>query len=127
VRFAIPAGAIAAVASLTVYLVGRANSDTSLVEARSAATITLLGVGLAILLRLTRSLPPWRWALVGAMAAAIMAVLSIPWLSKLFDLDQPPPLTWAFMAAVILAAAAALHFVPVTADGGEVPPPAPQA
>ncbi len=125
VRFAVPAGAIAAVAALTVYLVGRANAGTTLIEARSAATITLLGVGLAILLRLTGSLPRWRWALVAAMAAAVLAVLVVPWLAALFELDMPPADTWIFMATVVAASAAVLHFVPVTADGGEVPPPAP--
>ncbi|MFV0317442.1 MAG: HAD-IC family P-type ATPase [Microthrixaceae bacterium] len=126
VRFSIPAGAIAAAAALTVYLAGRADSATSLTEARSAATITLLGVGFAILLRLTRSLPPWRWVLVGAMAAAIMAVLAIPALAKVFDLDMPPGGTWVAIGVVVALAAAALQFVRVTADGGDVatvPPP----
>ncbi len=125
VRFSIPAGAVAAVASLTVYLVGRANAGTTLIEARSAATITLLGVGLVILLRLTGSLPPWRWALVAAMAASILAVLVIPALSELFELDMPPVDTWVFMGCVVAASAVALRFVPVTADGGDVPEPPP--
>ncbi|MGI9578673.1 MAG: cation-translocating P-type ATPase, partial [Microthrixaceae bacterium] len=121
VRFAIPAGSVAAVAALAVYLGARANSGTALIEARSAATITLLGVGLVILLRLTGSLPAWRWALVAAMAASIVAVLVIPPLSSFFELDMPPGDTWAFMASVVAVSAAVLHFVPVTADGGEVP------
>ena len=125
VRFSIPDGAIEAVASLTVYLVGRANAGTTLIEARSAATITLLGVGLVILLRLTGSLPPWRWALVATMAASILAVLVIPALSELFELDMPPVDTWVFMGCVVAAAAVALRFVPVTADGGDVPEPPP--
>lgn len=87
-RFAVPAGLIAGVTALTVYLVARADAGETLIEARSAATITLLGVGLAILLRLTGSLPPWRWALVGSMAGAILVVLAVPWLSEAFQLEH---------------------------------------
>jgi magnesium-transporting ATPase (P-type) len=123
VRFSIPTGAIAAAAALSVYLAGRAADDTTLVEARSAATITLLGVGLAILLRLTRSLPPWRWGLVGAMAAAVVGVLTIPALSRIFELDAPPLSTWLVIGVVVGLAAIALQFVRVTADGGMVEEP----
>lgn len=117
VGFSIPAGAIAAAAALSVYLAGRAADTTTLVEARSAATVTLLGVGLAILLRLTHSLPPWRWVLVGAMAAAVVAVLTIPTLSRAFELDAPPLSTSLMIAAVVGLSAVALQFVRVTADG----------
>ena len=119
VRFAIPAGVIAAAATLGVYFIARADSASTLLEARSAATITLLGVGLAILLRLTRTLPPWRWVLVGCMAAGIVIVLAVPWLSAFFDLDFPPEELWLAIVPAVLAAAVALQFVPVTADGGD--------
>ncbi len=123
VRFSLPAGAIAACAALVVYLVGRADEATSLVEARSAATITLLGVGLAILLRLTGSLPPWRWVLVATMAASVLAVMAVPPLARVFELELPAASTWVAIVGVVLLAAFALRFVRVTADGGELPPP----
>lgn len=123
VRFSVPTGAIAAAAALSVYLAGRAADDTTLVEARSAATITLLGVGLAILLRLTGSLPAWRWGLVGAMAAAVVGVLAIPALSRTFELDAPPLSTWLVICAVVGLSAIALQFVRVTADGGVIAAP----
>ena len=124
IRFAIPAGIIAAAAALTVYFVARLDDAATLKDARSAATITLLGVGLVILLRLTRSLPPWRWILVGAMAAGIVIVLAVPVLAGFFDLEYPPQEMWWVMAAVVAVAGIAVQFVPVTADGGEpVPPP----
>ena len=127
VRFSIPAGAVAAVGALIVYLAGREAEGTTLVEARSAATITLLGIGLVILLRLTGSLPAWRWILVAAMAASIGAVLAVPALSEVFELDAPAAGVWVLMAAVVALAAVALRFVPVTADGGEIPPGPPAA
>ncbi|UDY34721.1 HAD-IC family P-type ATPase [Dermatobacter hominis] len=120
IRFAIPAGAIAAAAALTVYFFAREVADTSLVDARSAATITLLAVGLLLLLRLTRTLPPWRWILVGSMAAGIVLVLAIPFASEFFDLVRPPETVWEAIGVTVLVAAIAVRFVPVTADGGEV-------
>jgi cation-transporting ATPase E len=120
VRFAIPAGVIAAIAALTAYFYALEVADTSLTDARSAATITLLAVGLLILLRLTGTLPPWRWALVGAMAAGIVLVLAVPVAATFFDLDDPPESVWGAMGAAVLVAAVAIRFVPVTADGGEV-------
>ncbi|MBU6215799.1 MAG: cation-translocating P-type ATPase [Acidobacteria bacterium] len=116
VRFAVPAGLVAAVASLVVYAAALRDEGLSLVEARTATTITLLGVGLAILLQLTRSLPPWRWVLVGVMGASILVVLTVPFLSEFFELDMPSGSTWAVIAAVVVVAGIAVRFIPVTAD-----------
>ena len=123
VRFAIPAGLIAAVASLAIYWWALRDDQIDLIEARTATTITLLGVGLAILLRLTGSLPPWRWFLVGSMAVGILVVLTVPPLSAFFELDMPSGSTWAAIAVVVVFAAVAIRLVPVTADGGEVAEP----
>jgi cation-transporting ATPase E len=87
VRFCVPAGAIAGLAALTVWFTSRGAVE-DLTEARTATTLALLAIGLVILVRLTSSLPPWRWALVGAMAAT----------------------------SVVGMLAAAIRFVPVTAD-----------
>jgi cation-transporting ATPase E len=119
VRFAVPAGAVAAGASLAVYLLGTLDAGVELVEARSAATVTLLAVGLAILVRLTGSLPPWRWALVGCMAGAIVIVLAVPPIADFLELDLPPAELWAAMVVAVVSAVVALRFVPVTADGGD--------
>ena len=60
------------------------------------------------------------------MAAAIVAVLAVPWLAAIFDLDFPPGGTWVLIVVRRgRGGAVALHFVPVTATGGDVPPPAP--
>jgi cation-transporting ATPase E len=116
VRFAVPAGVIAAAASLVVFLIGTLDDGVSTVEARSSATIALLGVGLAILVRLTGSLPAWRWALVACMASTILVVLAVPPLARFFELDHPPPELWVVMAVSVAVAAASLWLVPVTAD-----------
>jgi cation-transporting P-type ATPase E len=124
VRFAVPAGLIAASAALAVYFLARSDlldgGSASLVEARSAATITLLGVGLVLLLRLTRTLPPWRWVLVVGMASGIAVVLAAPPLARFFDLDLPSVPLWIAVAAAVAAAAVAVRYlVPVHDGGGE--------
>jgi cation-transporting ATPase E len=123
VRFAVPAGVVAAIASLVVYYVTISGPDAdTIIEARSATTITLLGVGLGILLHLTRSLPPWRWGLVAAMAASVLVVLTVPALSSFFELDMPDRGTWIVILATVLVAAVAVRFIPVTADSPDPSP-----
>ena len=116
VRFAIPAGLIAGVCALVSYFFARSQDASSLTESRTAATVTLLGVGLGILVRLTSSLPPWRWILVGCMAVATVLSLTLPMVSAFFDLDMPPTSTWWALLAVVLAGWIAIHFVPVHTD-----------
>lgn len=120
VRFAVPAGLIAAAAALGVWFYSREVAGTSLDDARSATTITLLAVGLLLLLRLTRTLPPWRWILVGAMASCVLVVLAIPPVAHFFALEYPPRSVWEAMVVAVAFAALAIRFVPVTADGGEI-------
>ncbi len=116
VRFAIPAGLIAGSCALVSYFYARADDASSLTESRTAATVTLLGVGLGILVRLTSSLPPWRWVLVGSMAVATVLALTVPMVSAFFDLDMPPTSTWGALLAVVAAGWVAIHFVPVHTD-----------
>jgi cation-transporting ATPase E len=89
-RFALRAGAVAAVATFTSYAFARGTDGVSLAEARTAATITLLAIGLWILGLLARPFTPLRMLLVAAMAAAFAAVLAIPEVRDFFALDIPP-------------------------------------
>jgi cation-transporting ATPase E len=115
VRFCLPAGVIAAFAALTVWFVARAQVD-DLTEARTATTVALLGVGLGILVRLTGSLPRWRWWLIGAMAALTALALVLEPVRRFFDLALPPVPVWWLLAAVVGVAHLLIRFVPVTAD-----------
>ena len=119
VRFAIPAGLIAGTAALVVYFAARSADGSTLTESRSAATITLLGVGLGLLVRLTATLPPWRWALVAAMAAATALAVAVPPIAAFFDLTYPPPSVWWVIAVVLVVAQVAVRFVPVATDDEE--------
>src|SRR5690606_12454459 len=91
-------------------------------ESRTAATVTLLGVGLGILVRLTSSLPPWRWVLVGAMAVATALALTLAPVAEFFDLVMPPTSTWWALFAVVAVGWIVVMFVPVHTDRDDFDP-----
>jgi magnesium-transporting ATPase (P-type) len=119
VQFAVPAGIIAATAALVVYFAARSVDGSTLTQSRSAATITLLGVGLGLLVRLTATLPPWRWALVASMAVATALAVAVPPIAAFFDLAYPPAGVWWVMVVVLVVAQVVIRFVPVATDGAE--------
>jgi cation-transporting ATPase E len=92
-----PAGVVASVSTFTAYAIARQYGDLS--ESRTAATITLLVVGLWVLNLLARPITPWRFALFGAMAGAFVVILAVPWLRDFFALDLPgAAATWGTIA-----------------------------
>ncbi len=119
VSFAIPAGVIAGSAALVVYFATRSVPDATLTEARSAATLTLLGVGLGLLVRLTATLPPWRWALVATMALATVLAVVVEPVAAFFELEASPPEIWWVIVAVLVVAQVLVRFVPVASDGAD--------
>jgi cation-transporting ATPase E len=119
VRFAVPAGLIAGTAALIIYFTALAAQGSNLTESRTAATMTLLGVGLAILVRLTGSLPIWRWALIAAMGVGVVLALTLPITQKFFDLEYPPAAVLQVMLVVVMLASVAVQFVPVAGDAAE--------
>lgn len=86
-RFAIPSGVIAAVMTLTAFLIAR--SDADLETARSVAVITLFTITMWILEILCRPLTIAKAALVASMTAAFIGALSIPWFRSYFELPIP--------------------------------------
>jgi cation-transporting ATPase E len=109
VYFALRAGAVAAVATFTAYAFARGTHGVSLAEARTAATITLLAIGLWILGLLARPFTPARMLLVGAMAAAFAGALAIPAVRDFFALDVPPLGLDLVIAAIVVLADALLE------------------
>ena len=99
-RFAIPAGTWAAIATFSAYALARLEPDVSLTEARTTATLALVTVGLALLIRLSQPLTRGRRWLVAAMIAGVLATLLVAPLSEFFALNVPP-------AIVVLAATGA--------------------
>ncbi len=87
-RFAVPAGTLAAVATMSAYGLAR-SQDVSQIEARTTATITLFIVALWVLAILARPFTWWRFELVGAMAGLFLLALAVPWSRHFFALDLP--------------------------------------
>jgi len=92
-KWSLPAGAVAAAVTFVSYEVVR-RSDASLAEARTTATLTLLGVGLAILLGISRPLRPWKVALAGAMGGLYAVTMAWPFARQYFELAVPPGSAW---------------------------------
>jgi cation-transporting ATPase E len=109
-RFSIPAGAIAGAVTFVLYEVVRRMDNVTLAEARTAATVTLLLIGLAILILISRPLKPWKLGLAAAMAALYALNMLLPAAREYFELDLPPAGAWvaASIAGAVGAAGATL-------------------
>ena len=102
-RFAVPAGIVAAACTIGAYSLARSESGVSQTEARTTATITLFLVALWVLAILARPTNPWRAGLVLAMAAAFGVIMAVPGLQDFFALN--PPRAELVLAAIGIAAA----------------------
>ena len=110
-RFAIPAGIIAAAATICSYLFARSVYDGDLDAETSAATLTLFLVALWVLAIIARPYTWWRILLVLAMGACFAIVLTVPWLQDFFELDLVGRQAPAAAVAIAALAAVALELV----------------
>jgi cation-transporting P-type ATPase E len=102
VRFAIPSGVAAGIATFVAYEVARRDAGVELDEARTVAVCVLLALGLYILSMLCRPLTPFRVVLLGGMGAGyVIAFLWSP-VQEFFALVHPPTGQWW---TIVLAAA----------------------
>jgi cation-transporting ATPase E len=87
-RYAIPGGVVAGVATFVMYLVARHHytGPGSLDAETSAATLTLFLISMWVLAIIARPYTWWRVVLVAAMGAAFVVVLVVPWLQEFFAL-----------------------------------------
>ncbi|MFE0177220.1 cation-translocating P-type ATPase [Streptomyces sp. NPDC059002] len=85
-RFAVPAGTLAAVATSVAYLAARRMYDGDLDAQTSAATLALFLVALWALAIIARPYTWWRILLVLTMAAGFVLVLVVPRLQEFFQL-----------------------------------------
>jgi cation-transporting P-type ATPase E len=100
-RFAIPAGLMAAAATLAAYGLVR-GEGVDLEEARTVATVALFWIGLVVLTMVAAPLTLPRRALVMATGLAFLAVMAITPLREFFALSLPSGIEW--LAAVGIAA-----------------------
>lgn len=108
-RYAIPAGVIAATATFSAYLLARSyySGPGSLAAETSVATLTLFLVAMWVLAIIARPYTWWRIGLVAAMGLGFLVVLTVPWLQDFFALKLVGT-TMPWTGVVIAAVAAAL-------------------
>ncbi|MFJ4849460.1 MULTISPECIES: HAD-IC family P-type ATPase [unclassified Streptomyces] len=107
-RYSLPAGVIAGVATFVTYLLARHHyqGPDTLPAETSAATLTLFLIAMWVLAIVARPYTWWRIVLVLAMGAAFLVVLAVPWLQDFFALrlvgTQAP---WTAVAVAVAASA----------------------
>ncbi len=111
-QFSIPAGTLAASAAFFTYEIARRHQEVTLAQARTIATLTLLGVGLVILVVISRPLQPWKIGLAAAMAGSYLLVMIWPFARNFFELDPPPAWVWVPTSAAIAIAGAGVILIP---------------
>jgi len=106
-RDSIPFGVICAVATLVTFVVARHQHAVPLVQERTAATLTLAGCSLFVLLRNARPLRGWKLGLVSTMGGIVALAFLTPPGRDFFELDLPPaPILTTAVVAVGGAVAA---------------------
>ncbi|MFJ6391418.1 cation-translocating P-type ATPase [Streptomyces sp. NPDC091972] len=112
-RYSIPGGVVAAIATFVTYLIARHHytGPGALDAETSAATLTLFLISMWVLAIIARPYTWWRLALVAAMGLGFVLVLAVPWLQDFFAL-QLVGLTMPWIAVGIsVVAAAALELL----------------
>ncbi|MGW5868770.1 HAD-IC family P-type ATPase [Streptomyces sp. NPDC055239] len=107
-RYAIPGGVVAGVATFCTYLLARHHytGEGAREAETSAATLALFLIAMWVLAIIARPYTWWRLALIGAMGLGFLLVLTVPWLQDFFQLKLVgATMPWA---AVAIAAVASL-------------------
>ncbi|MEV0528517.1 cation-translocating P-type ATPase [Streptomyces sp. NPDC050439] len=107
-RYAIPGGVVAGVATFCTYLLARHHyAGAGAREAEtSAATLALFLIAMWVLAIIARPYTWWRLGLIGTMGLGFLLVLTVPWLQDFFQLKLVgTTMPWA---AVAIAAVASL-------------------
>jgi cation-transporting ATPase E len=100
--FTVPAGTVAATATLLSYLVTRESTDAVAAQARTAATLALVAIGLAVLVLVARPLNTAKAALVGCMAGGAALTWALPVSRRIFSLEWPPSGALWYTAGIVL-------------------------
>ncbi|MEU4883145.1 cation-translocating P-type ATPase [Streptomyces althioticus] len=108
-RYAVPGGVLAALATFATYLLARSHYSGAgaLGAETSVATLTLFLISIWVLAIIARPYTWWRVALVAAMAGAFLVVLAVPWLQDFFAL-RLVGMTMPWVAVGIAAVTAAV-------------------
>ena len=127
-RFTVPAGVVAAIATLTCYGIVRNLAAMTVDRAAAISALVLMSCGLWVLLMLSRPLTMQRSALVAVMAALFGAVCALPSLRKFYALELPSSgAAWLIATSCMAVAVVMLELVagkasrPVAADNASAP------
>jgi magnesium-transporting ATPase (P-type) len=122
-RFTIPAGSLAAIATFLGYVLAKQEPDVTLAEAQTAATMVLLWIGFLVLTVIAAPLTTWRLALVWTMPALFALTMAIPAAREFFALYPPPLIVWlaAFGIAALVWSFARLFLPPERPVGPGAP------
>ncbi|GHD57216.1 MULTISPECIES: cation-translocating P-type ATPase [Streptomyces] len=107
-RYSIPGGVVAAVATFITYMVARHHytGPGELDAETSAATLTLFLISMWVLAIIARPYTWWRVALVASMGLAFLVVLIVPWLQHFFALKLVGvEMPWIAVGISVVAAA----------------------
>lgn len=110
-RFSLPAGLIAGTATYVAYEVVRHMDKVSLIEARTAATATLLTIVLLILVLVSRPVNVAKILLVVAMGGIYVVTLFWSFSRDFFGLALPSTEVWLVVGAAALVGSAAVFYV----------------
>ncbi|GAA3217125.1 HAD-IC family P-type ATPase [Oerskovia jenensis] len=107
--FAIPAGVVIGAVILAVYGYLRPLVGTD--DARSAATLVLIGVSLWIVGIQARPLNGWKVLLIVALAACAVLAVAVPWVRDFFALQVPTAQESAVIAVAVVVGWVAIEGV----------------
>ena len=121
-RFAVPAGALAAIATFLAYAIVRRQAGVELIEARTSAVMVLTWIGLLVLSIIAAPLNRTRLLLIWSMAGLFLVIVLVPATQHFFELRSPDDVVWlaAFGVAAIVWSFARL-FVPGDRPVGPAP------
>ena len=100
-RFAIPAGVMASIATFVAYEFALHQPGATLVEARTTATLVLVAIGLWVLSALARPFTRGRLALVAGLIAGAVLLVLVPPVRAFFSLELPASSTMLVAAVVV--------------------------
>ncbi|MFG2307523.1 cation-translocating P-type ATPase [Streptomyces sp. NPDC048566] len=107
-RYAVPGGVVAGVATFVTYLLARHHyTGAGALDAEtSAATLTLFLISMWVLAIIARPYTWWRVGLVASMGGAFLLVLAVPWLQHFFALKLVgTTMPWTAVLISVIAAA----------------------
>ena len=104
IRFAAPAGIVAATLTFTAYAVATTTVGTTAAQDRTTATIVLFSVGAWVLAVLAQPWTRWRRTMVVSVVAAFAFALAVPQARDVLAMELPPASVILAVTIVALAA-----------------------